>query len=135
MGAFTGLGPLSGQTGIGQTQADLAIRALNAPRSATDGSKIDKAAQDFEAVLVGTWLQEAEASFATVPGTDDDEEQDVGRSQMMSLGIQSLSTSMAASGGFGIAKMIAKALHATEDKTNEESKVTATGETGASTTK
>jgi Rod binding domain-containing protein len=32
------------------------------------------------------------------------------------LGVQSLSTSMAASGGLGIGKMIAKAMHAAADR-------------------
>jgi Rod binding domain-containing protein len=35
---------------------------------------------------------------------------------MMSLGVQSLAQSLEASGGIGIAKMIAKSLHATADK-------------------
>jgi Rod binding domain-containing protein len=35
---------------------------------------------------------------------------------MMSLGVQSLSTSMAASGGLGIGKMIAKAMHSAADR-------------------
>jgi Rod binding domain-containing protein len=64
---------------------------------------------------VGSWLQQAEQSFATIPGADDDD-QDVGRDSMMSFGVQSLSTSMAASGGIGIGKMIAKAMHAAADK-------------------
>jgi len=34
----------------------------------------------------------------------------------MSLGVQSLSTSMAASGGLGIGKMIAKAMHAAANR-------------------
>jgi Rod binding domain-containing protein len=39
---------------------------------------------------------------------------------MMSLGVQTLSTSMAASGGIGIAKMVAKAMHAAADKANAQ---------------
>ena len=35
---------------------------------------------------------------------------------MMSLGVQSLSTAMVASGGIGIASMIANALHVAADK-------------------
>jgi Rod binding domain-containing protein len=34
----------------------------------------------------------------------------------MSLGVQSLATSLAASGGIGIGKMVAKAMHAAADK-------------------
>jgi Rod binding domain-containing protein len=130
MGAFSGIGPLSAQMSASQSQEDQAIRALNAPRSANDGAKIDKGAQEFESVLLGSWLQQAEQSFATVPGTDDD--QDPGSSQMMSLGVQSLSTSLAATGGIGIAKMVAKAMHAVADKANAaEPETPATGNTDA----
>jgi Rod binding domain-containing protein len=67
---------------------------------------------------MGSWLQQAEESFAPVPGTDEDE--DPGKGQMMSLGVQQLATSMAASGGIGIGKMIAKAMHANADKANAQ---------------
>ena len=83
-------------------------------KAETDAAKIDKGAKEFEAVLVGSWLQQAEQSFGTVPGADDG--QDVGRDSMMSLGVQTLATSMAASGGIGIGKMVAKAMHAAADK-------------------
>ena len=88
------------------------MRQMKSP--ATDDAKIEKGAKEFEAILVGSWLQQAEQSFATVPGADDD--QDPGGQQMMSLGVQQLATSMAASGGIGIGKMIAKAMHANAEK-------------------
>jgi len=94
------------------TQAD---KVLQHPGSAAaENSKIEKSAKDFESILLGSWLQQAEQSFATVPGADDD--QDPGGQQMMSLGVQQLATSMAASGGIGIGKMIAKAMHANAEK-------------------
>jgi Rod binding domain-containing protein len=83
-------------------------------KNPTDDAKIDKSSQQFEAILVGTWLNEAQQSFASVPGGDSD--RDTGGDQMMSLGVQSLSTSLAASGGLGIGKMIAKAMHAAADR-------------------
>jgi Rod binding domain-containing protein len=92
------------------------IQQMNSPRSASDDAKIAKGSKEFEAILVGSWLQQAEQSFATVPGADDD--QDAGGEQMMSLGVQTLATSMAASGGIGIGKMIAKAMHANAEKAN-----------------
>jgi Rod binding domain-containing protein len=116
MGSSMGLGSLSAQTSVLQSGEDRMIQGLKSPRSATDAAKIDKGAKEFEAVLVGSWLQQAEQSFGTVPGAD--EGQDVGRDSMMSLGVQTLATSMAASGGIGIAKMVAKAMHATADKAN-----------------
>jgi Rod binding domain-containing protein len=95
------------------------IQGLKSPKSADDAAKIDKGAKEFEAILVGSWLQQAEQSFATVPGADEDD-QDVGRGSMMSLGVQTLATSMAASGGIGIGKMVAKAMHAEADKAESQ---------------
>ena len=111
-----GLGPMNMQTSIQQAQEDRMIRGVNSAVSASDTEKIDKGSKEFEAVLLGSWLQQAEQSFATVPGTDEDK--DAGGGQMMSLGVQSLATSMAASGGLGIGKMIAKAMHVNAEKAN-----------------
>jgi Rod binding domain-containing protein len=98
-----------------QMSEDRMLQGLKSSKTSIDSAKIDKGAKEFEAILVGSWLQQAEQSFATVPGTDEDE-QDVGRDSMMSLGVQTLATSMAASGGIGIGKMIAKAMHEAADK-------------------
>jgi Rod binding domain-containing protein len=92
-------------------------RALHQIQSAQDGkndAKIEKSAKEFESMLLSNWLQQAEQSMASVPGADDDEDAGT-REQMMSLGVQSLATSMTASGGIGIAKMISKALHSAAD--------------------
>jgi Rod binding domain-containing protein len=124
MGMTGGIGYLSAQTSALQSSEDRLIQGIKSPKSETDGAKIDKGAKEFEAVLVGSWLQQAEASFATVPGADDDN-QDVGKDSMMSFGVQTLATSMASSGGIGIGKMIAKAMHAAADKAE------AAGELGA----
>lgn len=106
----------SAQSAALQSREDRMIQLVKSPASANDDAKIEKGAKEFEAILVGSWLQQAEQSFATLPGAEDD--QDPGRDQMMSLGVQTLSTSMAASGGIGIAKMISKAMHAAADKAN-----------------
>ena len=53
--------------------------------------------------------------MATVPGGEEDEEMS-GKEQMMSLGTQALAKSLTASGGLGIANMIAKAMHRAADK-------------------
>jgi Rod binding domain-containing protein len=74
--------------------------------TATD-AKIRKGSKEFEALLLGSWLQQAEHSFASVPGGDGDDSQ---RDQVMSFGVQSLATFMAGSGKFGIAEMVAKAM-------------------------
>jgi Rod binding domain-containing protein len=115
MGTGIALGGLSPQVGVFQAKEDQLVSQLKSPESMTD-AKIDKASSDFEAILVGNWLQQAEQSFATLPGNDDDK--DVASDQVMSFGVEALSKSLAASGGIGIGKMIAKAMHAATDKAN-----------------
>jgi Rod binding domain-containing protein len=75
-----------------------------------DAAKIEKSARDFESILLGSWLQQAEKSFASVPGGDSDDDQDPGKDQFQSMAMQSLGASLAGSGGIGIAKMIAGSL-------------------------
>jgi Rod binding domain-containing protein len=117
MGTSMGIGALGAQVNAIQSDADRLIQGVKS-KSATDSAKIEKGAKEFEAVLVGSWLQQAEQSFATVPGAD--EGQDVGRDSMMSLGVQTLATSMAATGGIGIAKMVAKAMHTAAAKADRD---------------
>jgi Rod binding domain-containing protein len=111
------------QTTALESRQDRLLQQMKSPASANDDAKIQKGAKEFEAILVGSWLQQAEQSFATLPGGEDD--QDPGRDSMMSLGVQTLSTSMAASGGIGIAKMIAKAMHAAADKATAQTETSA----------
>lgn len=84
-----------------------------AAKTSTEDSKIEKSAKDFEAILLGNWLQQAEETFAKVPGSDEDE-QDSATSQFSQMAMQSLGTSFASSGGIGIAKMIATQLQKTQ---------------------
>ena len=119
MGTTSAFGSLSPQTSMLQSRQDMMLRQMKSPAGASDDAKIEKGSKEFEAILVGSWLQQAEQSFATVPGSDDDEDA-ANRQQMMSFGVQSLATSLAASGGIGIGKMIAKAMHARADKANGE---------------
>jgi Rod binding domain-containing protein len=118
MGTMASFGSLGTQTSMLQQREDQMIQQAQLPKGPSDDAKIEKGAREFEAILVGSWLQQAEQSFATVPGTDAD--QDPGGEQMMSLGVQQLATSIAASGGIGIGKMIAKAMHANADKANAQ---------------
>jgi len=126
MGISMGLGSLAAQSGALQSNEDRLIQGVKSSKSVTDAAKIDKGAKEFESVLVGSWLQQAEQSFGTVPGADDG--QDVGRDSMMSLGVQTLATSMTASGGIGIAKMVAKAMHAAADKVDGQAPTPAESE-------
>jgi Rod binding domain-containing protein len=104
------------QSGLMQAREDRLLRQVQAPGTSGEDGQIEKSAKEFEAMLLSNWLQQAEQSMASVPGTDDDDDGSSGRDQMMSLGVQSLGTSLASSGGIGIASMIAKALHSAEDK-------------------
>jgi Rod binding domain-containing protein len=94
------------------TNADRLIHGN--PSAAKENAKIEKSATDFESILLGSWLQQAEQSFGSVPG-EDDENTDSGKDQFMGIAMQSLGTSMTASGGIGIAKMISNSLHKAED--------------------
>ncbi len=110
------------QANLQQSRGMQLLQQFNSDKSSLDDAKIEKGAQQFEAMLLGTWLQQAEQSFATIPGAEDDE--DAGqREQIMSLGVQSLADSLAKSGGIGIAKMIAKAMHANAEKAEAEAPV------------
>jgi Rod binding domain-containing protein len=95
------------------TQADKLLRhSVSGP---ADNSKIEKSAKDFESILLGSWLQQAEESFGSLPGEDDDEDADAGKDQLQGIAMQSLGSSMTAAGGIGIAKMISAQLHKAAD--------------------
>lgn len=101
--------PVAGPLGI---QADKVLRP-GSP-AATEKSKIDKSSKEFESILLGSWLQQAEESFGSLPGGDDAEDADPGKEQFQGLAMQSLGTSMTSFGGIGIAKMISAQLYKTE---------------------
>ncbi len=72
--------------------------------------KGQKAARDFEAQLIGTVLESLEKTFAALPGED----AIAGQDDYNYLGTQALASALAAGGGFGIARMIAKHLEGTK---------------------
>jgi Rod binding domain-containing protein len=74
-------------------------------------NKIDKSAKDFESLLLTSWLQGAQESFASVPGGDEDAGADPGSGQLQGLAMQSLGAALTASGGIGLAHSIAQLLH------------------------
>ena len=76
-----------------------------------ENAKIEKSAKEFESLLLSNWLQQAEESFAKLPGCDDAEDADAGHDQLQGIAMQSLGTSLTVAGGIGIARMIAKHLH------------------------
>jgi len=69
-------------------QADAVIRQATSTR--TENTKIEKSAKDFESILLGTWLQQAEQSFGSLPGGDDDDDADSGKDQFQGMAMQSL---------------------------------------------
>jgi Rod binding domain-containing protein len=95
------------------TQADKLLRHPGS--TATENNKIEKSAKDFESILLGSWLQQAEQSFGSLPGGDDDGDADAGKEQFQGMAMQSLGNSMTAAGGIGIANMISKQLHKAAD--------------------
>jgi Rod binding domain-containing protein len=64
--------------------------------------KGQKAAREFEAQLIGTVLESLEKTFAELPGQD----AMAGQDDYNYMGTQALASTLAAGGGFGIAKMI-----------------------------
>jgi flagellar protein FlgJ len=107
-------------TSLTQANSDLAVQGLRNRSAKDSSSKIDKAARDFESILVGQWLEKAEKSFGTVPGSDPDQNQDSGRDQFQSIACQYLAQGLSKNGGFGIASMISKHLAAAEAQQNGE---------------
>ena len=109
---------------LSQARSAEAARVLNKTSKTNDDAKIDKAARDFESILLGEWLEKAEKSFATVPGGDPSENADPGHDQLQSIGCQFLSEALSKAGGIGLAAMISKhlkAAHAASEAAKRES--------------
>ena len=111
-------GIITGQSGLLDAQAaQLLARTrstqtqLGTTKEYQEDAKIDKSSKDFESILLSSWLQGAEKSFATVPGGDGEDDDDSSKDQFQGIAMQALGSSLTASGGIGIAKMIAQHLH------------------------
>ena len=102
-GLAAGRLPATGDKVVGQAGSKSAMN-----------QKIEKSAKEFESILLGSWLQQAEQSFGSLPGGDE-EDADGGKEQYQGMAMQSLGRSMTEAGGIGIAKMISKQLHKAED--------------------
>ena len=99
-----------------------------AGKAGGDG-KIEKSAAEFESILLGTWLQQAQQSFATVPGGDG-EDDDPAKDQLQGMAVQSLAGSLTALGGIGLARMIAAELHRSADRGSGQDKAVGAGAVG-----
>lgn len=98
---------MSRAAGVLSSGAATFVRGV--PTNASAGSsKLSSAAQEFESVLLGQWLQNAESSFGSVPGGDDDA--DSCDEQMQGFATQRLAGQLTASGGIGIARLVEGAL-------------------------
>jgi Rod binding domain-containing protein len=100
------------------SQAKTALAAPTA--SSREDAKIEKAGKDFESILLGSWLQQAEQTFAKVPGGDGADDDDSSKDQFQGIAMQALAGSLTASGGIGIARMITKNLHAAAEGSHHE---------------
>jgi Rod binding domain-containing protein len=105
-----------------QAKSDIAFKSLRNKSALDTSSKINKAAHDFESILVGQWLEKAEKSFASVPGTDPDQASDSAHDQFQSIACESLAKGITKKGGFGIAAMISKRLTVEEANRPAEDK-------------
>ena len=96
-----------------QGEADAGTtRVRGAGQVLSEKAKIEKAGKDFESILLGSWLQAAEKSFAAAPGGEDADSEDGNRDQFLGMAMQQLAGSLTASGGIGISKMIVSHLEA-----------------------
>ncbi len=82
---------------------------LKGLKGSSDQQKIEKSSREFESILLAQWLQTAEKSFATVPGSDDPNSMP-GKDQFQGFAMQAVATAMTKGGGIGIADQIASYL-------------------------
>jgi Rod binding domain-containing protein len=86
-------------------RGSLPVVPLSAGVSVKDTpEKIQKAASDFEALLIAQMLKSARESGGGMTG--DSDEQDETNSTLLELGEQQLAQALSNSGGLGIAKMV-----------------------------
>lgn len=102
---------------LSEVRGTQAASKLKAAASGDRSSTIEKSAREFEAVLLSHWLEQAEQSFATVPGSDSDQDQAPGHDQMLGIAMQAIGSALSGrSGGLGIASLVTKHLEAASEK-------------------
>lgn len=89
-----------------------------ATSAGSNTARLSSAAKEFESVLLGQWLKDAESSFGTVPGSEED---DAGGEQMKDFAMQHVATEITDRGGIGIAPMVERALAKQESPTVPQS--------------
>jgi len=83
--------------------------SLGASSGPQPSGKLQKSAQEFEAILLQNWLEKMNQSFV---GTS--ESQDAAHDTVSSLGTQAIASALAARGGVGIAAMLLRQLQPAE---------------------
>jgi Rod binding domain-containing protein len=79
--------------------AGIANGSAAAQPGPAENMKLRRAAQDFEAILIGTWLKEVQESFASSG-------ESAGAESYRSLGVEAVAGALARSGALGIARML-----------------------------
>jgi Rod binding domain-containing protein len=69
--------------------------------------RLTSAAKEFESALLGQWLKDAESTFGSVSGSEED---DPGGEQMKEFTMHHLASEITNRGGIGIAPIVEKAL-------------------------
>ncbi len=105
-------GSTTGSAAAANAADDLLLQQAQSGSRSAQSAKIEKAGRDFESILLGSWLQGAEQSFAAAPGGPSDDDEDGGHDQFMGMAMQQLAGTLAASGGIGIGRMIVQHLEA-----------------------
>jgi Rod binding domain-containing protein len=121
--ADSSISSTAGATSALDARAEQVVRTARSK----ERSQIDKSATDFESILLGQLLESAHRAFATVPGSDPNKDSDPGADNFRSIGMQTLATSIAQSGGIGIGSMLVKYLSRTASPAGSESDSAAVG--------
>lgn len=85
------------------------ITAISAVSITAEGAasspKLSKVAQEFEAILLSSWLEKLQASFTGI-----DDGSDPAHETLASMGTQAIASALAARGGIGVAKILVQHL-------------------------
>jgi Rod binding domain-containing protein len=98
---------------------NLQPRALDGSvRKTDDPSRVEKAASEFESLLIAQLLQSMRTESGWL-GTGED----ASSSSLIELAEQQLASAMSAQGGLGLAKLVAQGLHQPADQARPEAPV------------
>jgi len=84
------------------------------PRGTQPSGKLKKLAQEFESILLQSWLENMNHSFV-----GDSESQDAAHDTVSSLATQAIASALAVRGGIGIAAMLLRQLQPADRPVND----------------